>query len=91
MTAAQIADLWYIGPKKAIATPNATTQRGQRSAILPIGRRYRADRAYNMKRLNAKFATDTLYGDIKSINKNTCAQIYKNKVGFFRMLSYDEC
>ena len=65
-----------------MATLNATTQRGRRSAILPIGRRYRADRAYNMKRLNAKFATDTLYGDIKSINQNTCAQIYTNKVGF---------
>ena len=28
LTAAQIADLWFIGPKQAMATLNATTQRG---------------------------------------------------------------
>jgi hypothetical protein len=37
---------------------------------------------YIMKRLNAKFATDTFYSDYKSINRNTCAQIYSHKNGF---------
>lgn len=42
----------------------------------------RADRMYRMKRLDAKFAMDTFYSDIKSLNQNTCAQIYSTKFGF---------
>ena len=60
----------------------ATTQRGTRSAILPIARRYRADRMYNLPRLNANFATDTLYADKKSIRSNIESQIYSHKCGF---------
>ena len=37
---------------------------------------------YNVKRLNGKFATDTFYADIKSLNKNIGAQIYSSKIGF---------
>ena len=81
-SAESIADLWCIGIKRARATMDATTQRGTRSAILPLSRRYRADRVYNLKRLDARFATDTLFSDIKSLSQNTCAQIYSHKVGF---------
>ena len=37
---------------------------------------------YNLKRLNSKFATDTFFSDIKSLNQNTCAQIFSHKNGF---------
>ena len=50
--------------------------------ILPLTRRYRADRVFNICRLNAQFATDTLFSDIKSLNQNTCAQVFLHKVGF---------
>ena len=56
-----LVENWCIGPRKALATMHATTQRGTRSAILPLSRRYRADRQYNIKRLNSKFATDTIW------------------------------
>ena len=82
VTADNIAELWCIGKKKAEATLEATTQKGTRSAILPISRRYRADRVYNLRRLDAKFATDTLYSEVKSLHDMKCAQIYSNKVGF---------
>ena len=49
---------------------------------MPLSRRYRADRMYHMKRLNAKFATDTFFSDTKSLNQNTCAQIFSHKNGF---------
>ena len=49
LTAESLADLWSIGLKRAQDTLNATTQRYTRSAILPIARRYRADRMYNVK------------------------------------------
>lgn len=49
LNALQIADRWNIGLRRAAATIRATTQHGKRSAILPISRRYRADRMYNVK------------------------------------------
>ena len=65
----------------------ATTQRGMRSAIFPLSRRYRADRMYNMKRLNTKFATETFYSNVRSLNQNICAQIYSTKFGFTAVYS----
>ena len=46
-----IAEAWGIGPLRAAATMKATTQFGQRSAILPLSRRYKADRRYKLRRL----------------------------------------
>ena len=77
-----LAEIWGIGPLKAKATLHATTQRFKRSAILPIGRRYRADRFYKVKRLDAKFSTDTMWADIKSLNHHKYAQIFTQKCGF---------
>jgi hypothetical protein len=37
---------------------------------------------HNIKRLNGKFATDTFYAEIKSLNQNIGAQIYSHKIGF---------
>ena len=82
VTALELAESWGIGPKQAKATLLAITQRGTRSALLPLSRRYRADRMYRMKRLNTKFATDTFFSDIKSLNQNTCGQVFSTKFGF---------
>ena len=35
-----------------------------------------------MRRLNARFAPDTLFSDVKSLNQNKCAQVFSHKVGF---------
>ena len=77
-----LVENWCFGPRKALATMHATTQRGTRSAILPLSRRYRADRQYNIKRLNSKFATDSIWSDIRSINNHKYAQVYTHKCGF---------
>ena len=82
LTADSLAELWGIGPKRALATLLATMQRGIRSAILPLTRWYCADRMYNIKRLNRKFVTDTFYADMRSIHGNTRCQVYCHKVGF---------
>ena len=63
-----IADLWCIGPTRSQATLGATMQRGIRSAILPLARRYNSDRVFSMRGLNARFATDTLFSYVKSLN-----------------------
>ena len=81
-TADSLAELWCIGPKRAQATLDATSQRYTRSAILPIARRYRADRMYNVKRLDWKMSTDTYWSDVKSLKQNVCGQVYTHKCGF---------
>ena len=81
-TAFNLAERWGIGIKSAENTLKVTTQRGVRSAIMPISRRYRADRYYGMKRLNSKFSTDTFYSRVKSLLGHTHAQVYSNKTGF---------
>jgi hypothetical protein len=60
ITADLLAERFGIGPERLKATLRATTQWGLQSAILPIGRQYRADRMFDLKRLKRKFATDTL-------------------------------
>ena len=35
-----------------------------------------------MRRLNARFLTDTLFLEVKSLNQNTCAQVFSNKVSY---------
>ena len=50
ITADRLSDIFCIGPVRAKQTLRVTRQRGTRSAILPIGRRYRADLMYDVKR-----------------------------------------
>ena len=76
-----ISDLWCIGIEKAKSTLEITNQQGIRSGILPLSCRYWADRVYILKRLNARFSTDTLFSDINSLNQNICAQVFSHKVG----------
>ena len=77
-----IADLWCSGIKNSQATLGVTSQRRVRSAALPLARRYRSDRVFSMRRLNALFATDTLFSDVKSLNQNRCAKVFSQNVGF---------
>jgi hypothetical protein len=77
-----IAELFGIGPTRPQRTLQVSTPRGVRSAILPISRRYRADRVFGVKRLNGKFATDTAYGKLRSLRSNIGCQLYSHKSGF---------
>ena len=81
-TAEAIADRFGIGIERARATMAATTQRGTRSAILPISRRYHADRMFEVKRLKGKFSTDTLWYKNRTIRGNVASQVYSHKCGF---------
>jgi PAS domain-containing protein len=85
-----LADRFAIGLQRAKDTIRATHQRSTRSAILPISRRYRADRRFAVKRLSGKFATDTLWAKCKSLNGNVAAQIYSNKCRFNKVYPMDK-
>ena len=82
MSAEVLADRFGIGLERARQTLRATTQRGTRSALLPISRRYRADIQFDMKRLKGKFATDTIWAKSKTLRGNVASQIYSHKCGF---------
>ena len=56
VTTKKLSEMFYIGLERARATLRATNQHGTRSAVLPISRRYRADRRFNIKQLNEKSA-----------------------------------
>ena len=82
LDAESLAEKWNIGQRRAHATIKVTTQRGIRSAIISISRQYCADHCENLKRLNGKFSTDTIFSPRLSLQQNTCAQICSHKCGF---------
>ena len=51
-------------------------------AILPISRQYQADRIFMTRRIEAKFATDTMWVKKKSIRSHIATQLYTHKCGF---------
>ena len=77
-----IAERFGIEPIQAQRTLRVTTQRGVRSAILPISRRYCADRVVNVKQLNGKFVTDIGYGKLRLLRGKIGCQLYSLKCGF---------
>lgn len=80
VSAELIAERFGNGPTQAQPTLRVTTQRGMRSAILPISRRYCADRIFNVKRLHGKFATDTAYGKLQSLRGNVGCHIQSKRL-----------
>ncbi len=74
-----LSDRWLIGLEQAKLTMQHTTQRYIRSALLPMARRYNADRIYHLPRLQGEWYTDTVFGRIKSKDGNTCGQLFANE------------
>src|SRR6056300_1355920 len=89
-----LAERWGITTERASKTLQATLQQSTRSAMLPLARRYRADRMFMRPRLEGKFSTDTAYFKCKSLIGNVASsQIYFHKCGFyanFKILKTDD-
>ena len=84
VTAEELSDRWCIGLAQAKNTIEVTTQTSARSAIMPMGRRYRADRVFERPLLRGDFYTDTMDGRCKSLDGNQYAQVFATK-DFFAM------
>ena len=78
ITPQSLADKWMIGLEQAKLTLKSTSQRYLRSALLPLSRRYKADRIFQYPRLYGEWYTDTVFGPKKSKNGNDCGQIFAN-------------
>jgi hypothetical protein len=79
ITAQELSERWLIGLTQAHETIKVTTQNCIRSAVLPLSRRYRADRVFEKPLLRGDFYTDTMDGRCKSISGNRYAQVFANK------------
>ncbi len=77
-----LSERWQIGLEQSTETLKRTTQRVIRSAVMPLARRYRADRMFQTKRLAGKWASDTIDGRVKPLDGNQYAQVFSNG-GFF--------
>jgi hypothetical protein len=79
VTPEELSERWCIGLEQARNTVRVTTQKGTRSAILPLSRRYRADRVFERPLLRGHFYSDTMDGRHKSLDGNKYAQVFANK------------
>ena len=68
-----------INYSQAIRTLQKSTQRFKHSAIMPLTRKYRADRMFSRKYLAEVWSTDILVGKVKSLEQNRYAQVFLNK------------
>ena len=89
VSAESLSERWGISLATASKTLKNTTQRFLRSAILPLGRRYRQDRLFTRKTLHGDWATDTLDGRCKSLDGNKYAQVFTNKAYFSKIYPMD--
>ena len=78
ITPAYLSERWYLGLGQATQTLKVTTQQLMCSAILPLARRYRADRMFIRWRIRGTSYTDTMNGHYKSLDGNKHAQIFAN-------------
>ncbi len=71
---------WNISLEAAKQTLQVTTQRGIRTAVHLLHRRYCVDHFHlNRRHLNGDWFTDTLFSKVISIQGYTCAQVFTNK------------
>ena len=70
VTAEELSERWCIGLAQARNTVQVTTQNAVRSAILPLRRRYRADRVFERPLLRGHYYCDTMDGRHKSLDSN---------------------
>ena len=89
VSAEDLSERWFISLKQAKDTLKYTTQRFLRSALLPLSRRYRADRMFYNKTLTGEWATDTIDGRTKSLDGNRYAQIFTNKNYYAKLYPMD--
>ena len=82
VTPSDLSKRWYIGLGQVTQTLKVTTQRLMHSTILPLARRYRADRMFIRLHICGTIYTDTMNGHYQSLDGNKHAQIFANELFF---------
>ena len=81
-TPEDLSERWSISVAQAKLTLAATTQRLKRSAVMPLSRRYRADRMFGVKRLDCIMSTDTMHAKNTSVHGEKYCQVFGTKEFF---------
>ena len=84
-----LSERWFISISQATQTLKNTTQNLLRSAMLPLSRRYRADRMFYQKTLGGQWSTYMMDGHCISLDGNTYAQIFANESYFSKIYPMD--
>jgi len=77
-----LSERWGISIAQAKLTLKATTRRLVRSALMPLARRYRVDRMFDLPRVRTSMATDTMDARVSSIHGDRYCQIFASKEFF---------
>jgi len=83
ITFAELATRWNIGLETAKATLAATTQEGMRFVDGDLERWLRT--SLRFPTLNCTIYTDTMFAKLKSVRGFTCAQLFTDGKGFYRL------
>jgi hypothetical protein len=77
-TAQELSKRWFTGLHSAQRTLERTTQRGVRDFTMSQGTRRLRHSTYQLmyRHLRSSVYTDTMFATVKSIQGNTCAQVY---------------
>jgi hypothetical protein len=81
-TPEDLSERWGLSLAQATLTLKATTQKLVRSAVMPLARRYRADRMFDVRRVHGMMSTDTMDARCKSIHAEKYLQVFGNKEFF---------
>ena len=81
-TPEDLSEKWGISISQAALTLKVTTRRLIRSALMPLARRYRVDRMFNINHIRGMMATDTMHMGCKSICGHHYSQVFGNKQFF---------
>ena len=58
---------------------NQKTQRLTHSDVMPLASQYKADRVFQTKSFTGMWATDTMDGQVKSLDGNLYAKVFFNR------------
>ena len=78
-----------VALSQATATLELNTKKIVRSAVLPLGRRYKADWLYHLPHIPVDWYTDTLHGGTKSKARNKYGQVFANHAYFAAIYPMD--
>ena len=81
-TPEDLSETWGLSLAQATLTLKATTQKLVRSAIMPLARRYRADRMFDVPRIHGTMSKDTMDARCESIHSDRYLQVFGNKEFF---------
>ena len=71
-----LSEKWGLSLAQATVTLKSTTQKILRSAVMPLARRYQADRLFDVRRVHGMMSTDTMDARWNSIHAEKYLQVF---------------